>query len=1172
MASPNDIIIHATGISAVTSLVDQNLSAGATDDTVEITAQSSSDAARAMLNSTVKAGLGDDSITIAASGANLGVGIALDKSTVDAGEGNNSIIIAASSVKGATTAVYIEKPTSWAGPVDKLLTAGAGNDTAVITAESFDTGTATGIGGGSSVDLGDGHNTLTVVAASKSGSAYGLYNSRYAGGILTGAGDDVITIKAQAGGTGTAWGIYEGWFFTGAGDDVLSIEARAEGAGQAITVKNFARTDILGMLNAGEGNDSFAFKAISTSGPSSAFDGGKVYMDTGNDTISIEAIASSSGTAIGVNYAELHMGEGDDSVGINVQSATGQALGLSRRGSIFADTGDDTVSVVATVSGAGHAEAVNISSTAYDGIDMGEGNNVVNLTAIAEYGGTARAMFISMVTAGAGDDTFLLTAKASGFATGLEALGGLHSLDAGNGNNLIGITAQSQTGNARSLQYCRVFSGTGNDTIFMDAKALGSGAASCRGTINVGDGANVIGISSTSQGGEVDAGGSIFCGADNDLVGLKAATLGTGNASGLGGGTVNMGAGNNELTIEASAENGSVTAINSGKALAGAGNDTVVLDGRASGTGAVTALGSGSIEVGDGTNKMLLNAVSEAGTARAMGTGTIVCGDGRDLVVLNSSTANGDTAVTLGGGSITLGNGINELQMIAFAGAGVANAVETGSIMGGSGVDAVYVGATTAGAGAANALGAGIVELGSGNDTLSVEARAVQGMANAVGTGKIFGGDGNDTIIVTAENTGAGVVNALGAGLIDTGTSTDGDVVYVSAKSGAGAANAVNTGMITGGWSHDSISLSAVTAGTGAAVGMHYSTVDLGGGNDIFTSYTETQNGAANGINSSTLRGGTGKDTAEIFVIGAGAVTGVNAGKLYGDDGNDSFSLTAYGKGNGAVSALMGGGILDGGIGDDALSLSAVTIGAAAKAGVVTSGMVYGGDGNDQISAMVNAGQSSVSGYVLQGSVIDGGNGNDAVTLQTHGNAVLASGASAQGSSVLGGAGNDAVHLSHFGPDAGNFTQSGAALTLDGGTNNAVRHVTSSYGTASLGDTLALEAGYASEDMLAKLASQVTVKNFESLLMDFSDASQDAVNLESLLDSVAGLRQTNSGMSLVLKGDTGNVDTVVAHGLLGAVQQVSVSVEGISGTFTHHVATYDQLTYDVYLQAGITIV
>ena len=198
------------------------------------------------------------------------------------------------------------------------------------------------------------------------------------------------------------------------------------------------------------------------------------------------------------------------------------------------------------------------------------------------------------------------------------------------------------------------------------------------------------------------------------------------------------------------------------------------------------------------------------------------------------------------------------------------------------------------------------------------------------------------------------------------------------------------------------------------------------------------------------------------------------------------------------------------------------------------------GAGNDQVS---------IESHVLN-SDIYGGTGNDTVAIEGN---VLSS-------KLLLGTGNDVLRLSG--------AADGTGSTFDGGSHNAIN-----YSLGRVGDILSLDQDWNS---YLQDGASVTVRNFESLHLDFVDGARDSLSLDDLLGGMddGALRNCNFS-TLILTGDAGagRVYDSVYLGDDVTLRGSNLGVEGMEGQtfnwYTANAGTADQM--EVYIATGMLV-
>ena len=914
-------------------------------------------------------------------------------------------------------------------------------------------------------------------------------------------------------------------------------------------------------ISTGSGNDLVDITATSARGDATAVQNSTVYTGTGHDTITLSASSWASGMVYAMDNSALHTGTGNNFIGLQAGSANWAAFG-TRFGSIWGGAGNDTLSIEAT----GGVRAQGICGTI---VDLGDGSNRFDVIATAtsvKDAGLAAGVEGGRLTGGNGDDRF--TILSSSFSPSSSSIGVIGStIDMGEGNNTLHVEAQTRgseaiglsgttiSGGNEAFEYSPEFGtvtpGPGSDSFMIIADSVGRGSAvgARNVTIDMKNGTNFLDISALAASGSAQAlhATRISGGKDADEVNITAKSSGAGVAQAMSFTSINVGDGENKVTVIAESAGGQASGMDC-EIVGGKDRDIVSVLVKSGGTGFARAISCSSIDVKDGENTVTVRAEAAAGEAYAMtGNGVVRGGNGDDDFSVSAKSGGTGVAYALDHFStVDAGNGNNAITVQAESQGGRAAVLYTQSqIITGSGDDSVTLTAVS-GSGEAVGIDSSKMFLGNGNNTAFISAHSGKGNAWGTYLGILTGGSGRDDITIEAQSDGRGEVYAVRAGAVNVG---DGDnTVHLSAASAAGNAYGFAS-VLTGGENADSVFISARAGGSGTAAAVQSGLLDLKGGHNEVSVSASAVDGTAYGLYDGQIR--SGAYTAEQDVVsikasadGNGSAVGLNnfaQVNLYG--GDDVITVHAHSDLNGNAQALRGGSI-------------------------------YAGDGNDTITAMATSNAFGARPSIFQGGLIDAGNGDDEIFLITTG--LLAS---SLNSRVEAGAGNDIVHLVYDGTGtAVDFTTSKQSLTtLDGGSNAAVSHAKADGGTAQLGDILSLEHGYADTSLLPKLASQVTVKNFEALMLDFNNGAAENIALDSMLDAVKNLfGKANSMSSLVVKGDA--ADILQAAGLHAVEQHTGVEVQGVSTdafgndiTFTHYTINYQNEEFNLYLQTNVSI-
>ena len=913
-------------------------------------------------------------------------------------------------------------------------------------------------------------------------------------------------------------------------------------------------------ISTGSGNDLVDITATSARGNATAVANSTIYTGAGHDTITLSASSWTSGTVYAMDKSALHTGTGNNFIGLTANSTDWAAYG-AYSGSIWGVAGNDTLSIEVT----GATRAQGLHGTI---VNLGDGSNrfdVIATATSAKSPGLSVGVEGGSLTGGNGDDRFtVLSTSFSPSGTAIGVIG--NTLDMGEGNNTLHVEAQTQgseavglsgttiSGGNEAFEYSPEFGttipGPGSDhfTIIADSAGKGTAIGARSVVIDMKNGTNFLDISALAASGNAQGlhATRISGGKDADVVNITAKSAGSGAAQAMNFTNIHVGDGENTVTVIAESAGGRASGMDC-EIVGGKDRDIVSVLVKSGGNSLARGMSCSGIDVKDGENTVSVRAEAVMGEAHAMaGSSFVRGGNGNDSVSVSAKSGGTvDTYALSHYSTVNAGNGNNAVAVQAESQGGrTAAAYSHSEIITGNGNDNVTLTASS-GTGEAFGLYSSTMSLGNGNNIARISAHS--GTSNASGTrlGTLTGGSGRDDITIEAKSDGKGEAYAVYGGSINVG---DGDnIVHISAASATGNAYGFNS-TLTGGRNADSVFMNAQSGGSGTAAAMMSGLLDLKSGHNEVSASASAVNGTAYGMKNGAILGGgyaTEQDVVSITasVNGNGSAIGLNNSAqvhLYG--GNDVFTVHAHSDLSGNAWALRGGSI-------------------------------YAGDGNDVITAMATSNAFGAKPSVFQGGLIDVGNGDDDISLVTTG--LLASGSNSR---VEAGAGNDIVHLVYDGNGTADFTTSKQYLTLDGGANTRVVQAAHNGGTAQLGDILALEHGYADTGLLPKLGSQVTVKNFETLLLDCDNGKADSLALDSMLNAVKNLfgRDTSGTSSLVVKGDAADV---LQTGSLHAVEQhTGVEVQGVSTdalghdiTFTHYTVNYQNEEFNLYLQTNVSI-
>jgi Ca2+-binding RTX toxin-like protein len=308
-------------------------------------------------------------------------------------------------------------------------------------------------------------------------------------------------------------------------------------------------------------------------------------------------------------------------------------------------------------------------------------------------------------------------------------------------------------------------------------------------------------------------------------------------------------------------------------------------------------------------------------------------------------------------------------------------------------------------------------------------------------------------LILPATASASSAVAAGGAITVD-GTSAS-NVVTIAPAPAAGMLRVENTapdGMFSPDGSCDFVDGSTVDCPAGSLM------IDLGAGNDQYSSTSSAAATVIGGDGDDTLQGGSGPDHLIGEATAGAATTGTNTMNGGGGDDNiegaNGVDMIAGGSGNDMLAGGRGNDSIDGGIGNDTLQT-----GGGPAGGVSDSDMLAGGDGFDTVSYSPRTTPVNVS---LDGAANDGVQGeNDNVEPDIE----SVQGGSA-GDTLTGGAGNETLNGNN-GPDT--LAGGPGDDTLVGGTGDSAAD-TESGGAGN--DTVQGDAG---DDTLSGDAGNDTI-------------------------------------------------------------------------------------------------
>ncbi len=784
--------------------------------------------------------------------------------------------------------------------------------------------------------------------------------------------NDEVLLSNTASGGGVG---FTGSLSTNSGDDTVSLSAKML-SGDAYAVSG-------GIVNAGDnGNKNITVAAASAMGNAYGLtDLSSVSSGSGDDTLNINVSASGSGNrAYGVNKSSINLGEGDNQISINTSAANRYAYGLSGSSSLTTGAGDDTLRVNAT--GTSIVSAIDNSS-----VNLGNGDNLLDLSVRTVTGGSATMYGVNVgtVTAGAGNDTLNIAVQPSASSSGNAIYSSTVNL--GSGDNVINISGAT------------------------------SGIISS--TVTTGAGSDLIKIENLQSGGSQKYGVSGYTnlntGEGNDTLTINLA--GASSIEALRTGSVNMGNGDNLVSVKVNGESNSGGMNDSARLSMGSGNDILKMDitGSRSGWLAFGMHNRSSIDMGAGNDSLRINVASNA-TSNIMNNSVytygiasgakISMGSGNDTMSIGSAAASPVSGVTVEADGVNsayvdLGTGNNKLDINTSASGDKAIARgayalydQAYSIISDSGDDSLNFNVSASGKASATASGLSNVTLnaGSGSDALNITVLS----NSAAGNSKAYG------LELAKVNMGAGddVVNI----------NVSADTAYGISQGTNGYNKTIASALDLGNGDN---ALNVNAHGSDLAYGIHYSTVQSGDGNDNIDIRAEghvsyglnhgsiTDTGGNNHLN---IAGTTGMADSNLHLLGNGsnhididgtAGYGMESSSINTGNGVDHFNihgseigaLNSYiitGDGDDAIT-LSGGAFaakdtsVDLGGGNDHLALSGdisglVMHGGAGMDTLHVDAMTINGDCNFNLSDLLDTGSNHIDGF--EAIDMSGGTGN----------------------------------------------------------------------------------------------------------------------------------------------------------------------------------------------------
>ena len=789
-----------------------------------------------------------------------------------------------------------------------IVSGGAGNDQ--VIADIATAGTAT-------VDRMTDFETLTktgagtLIVEGADASNIGVVNIN-AGTLNVAAGGSIIDVETASVASGATIDLAGSFSFTG-GADTFDVSGALAGTGAFDllggddTLNLGDGADLNGLTSAidgGLGNDLLRAD-ISTSAVFGASAGFETLTKTGAGALTVVGPAGSSFDTVNVNAGTLAIDAASSITNVSTASVLGGAI-LNVDGAFSFTGGDDTLTVLGTVTGA-------------TTIDLGAGNDTFTF----QEGAATSAP----VDGGAGTDMLhanILTTGSLAQATNFETL-------TKTGAGVLDVTGPGVS----DFSTVNINEGT------LDIAAAGS--------------ITNVNAASVAAGAMLDADGAFGFTTGGDTFDISGALA--------GGGTFNMQAGDDTLTLRDGADlSGYSGVITGGLATNG---DTVVVDI----TTTVTFDGDNFLDFEDlqkhNTGTLNVTGTAAFSGATAINGGTLDVAAGGTLGTTTMTAADG-TMLTVAGtvnnivGSqpaITGSTGVN--TVIVAAG---GNLLATGDL--GDGADVLDVVGTLD-------TGAGTFALGAGNDTFTInDGTTVIGIVDGGAGTDIFNTDIATTASVGATlgfetllKTGAGVLNLTGpaASAFDTINVNDGTVDADGAINGVSAASVLAgaTFNVDGPLSFTAGADTLTVAGTISGA----SAIDLGAGDDTFTFQEEA-------VTSVPVDGGTGTDTLNANIVTTGSLARAANFETLTKTGAGVLNVTGPGVSDFAT-VNVNQGTLDVAAAGSFTSVNAATVAAGATL-----------DADGAFSFTTGADTFDVAGVVTGSGTFDMLGGDDTLTLR----------------------------------------------------------------------------------------------------------------------------------------------------------------------------------------------
>jgi Ca2+-binding RTX toxin-like protein len=1055
-------------------------------------------------------------------GVNLGAALGTAALTVDASTATGvlTVITGASTTGQTITGGSGNDVITMGGTVADSVNGGAGNDTIVITAATL-TAADTIVGGAGTLDnlvlSGAGDQTVTDAQFTLVSTVERLSGATFAQGNTAGV-DFAVTADVFA----KAAGIVR---FSDAAteDSAFSLALGSAYNGTAVTFDFafVADTDLFTATAAGttavmtfQGDaDGLDANDILTGGTSS---GDTLIFNSAGSTATIVAIGGIERINVTATNGAVVFTTSDT----QITDATTIALVVDASAATGASTFTFATATAHAITYTGSGQVDSVTGGAHnDSLSLAAGDDVAVFT-------SAGLTTLDTVAGGTGNDTLSISDAATVTDVKFTNVTSVETLALANATNSVTLEAK-----AMAAGIATVTGGTGADTIAVSATFTGplrvnmgttgadsvvvTGAAVLTAALAETDLTNADVITGGTTTGDVlrltaDGGTANFAGVtavetyliigDAGAVGITTADINAAVGTTLTIDASSLASGANALTVDAGLETDAKIVV-----TGGAGNDLITL----------TTTGADSISGGSGNETFT---VSNTGftlldtIAGGVGTDNITMSD--TAAVVDADFTNVTSVERLNSTATTSGN-----TLTATIGA-LAQAAGLVSIVGGTGVDTVTVGA--------GYTGTVRVTTTSGSDVISASATA--------GTLQIATALGD----IDAADVWTGGTGASDSLIVTSGTATAATLAQVTAFETITTSGDAGAFLIT-------------TANVNVASGV---TMTVNGAS-LVTTNALTFDGTAEADGKFSITGGSGADTLSGGSL-ADTIDGASGNDVIdGGSGNDSMT---GGAGNDTITVGQAEDYADGGVGTDTLTVTAIGSGTfvldlSASGDQLTT---YNGSANatsqtnfenatfTSITGTLNATAAAGGSTITSGSgsaTLTGGAGNDSLT----GGAAADSLVSAAGVDTLtGGAGNDRyiITLNSLGVMDDTIVDSAGTdtLVLTGAaptTRAAVNLTAAAFGSTVI-DTLDLTG-------LTVAGATVTVGTLNTTVLgsDFADSVTGGANLDTISTGSGNDTITGGGSADVIDAGDG-ADTLI-YLLSGDLFNTQASIDSITG-------------------------